>query len=139
MSNTIFLRIVSQDAEIYSGNVDHVNVTGSEGELGIYPMHSPLISMLKPGMVSFTADGELKAIYISGGFIEVQPKVVTILADVAIHAESLNEERILKAKEKAEQRLASGDDLMEVTAKLKREIAKLRAYEFINAQRKIKK
>lgn len=135
MTSKILLRIVSQDAKIFHGEVDHVNVTGSEGELGIYPGHSPLLSKLKPGLVSFDLNGELNAIYISGGFVEVQPKVVNILADVAIHAKELDQERILNAKSKAEQKLASasGDDFSEVATKLQREIAKLRAYELINA------
>lgn len=135
-TNTIELVIVSQDKVMYRGQVGYVNVTADSGELGIYPRHAQLLSRLKPGVVSFHVDGKPKVMYTSGGFIEVQPNVVTILADVAIHADDLDKERILAAKEAAEARLSkinhSDSDADIVAAKLKREIAKLRAYEYIN-------
>lgn len=137
MASTIQLNIVSQDARIFSGVVDHVNVTAEQGELGVYPNHAPLLARLRPGVVSFQKDGNLESVYISGGFIEVQPTVVSILADVAIRAQELDQERILKAKEACENKLGhAGDDLGLVAAKLKREIAKLRAYELLNAVQK---
>ncbi|RIY31488.1 hypothetical protein CKF54_06545 [Psittacicella hinzii] len=134
-TSTIELVIVSQDQIMYRGFVDHVNITGEAGELGIYPRHTQLLTRLKPGIVSFNVDGEAKVMYTSGGFVEVQPNIVTILADVAIHAHELDKDRILKAKEIAESKLsnASGEDMELVAAKLKREIAKLRAYEYINS------
>ncbi|MFC6277427.1 F0F1 ATP synthase subunit epsilon [Psittacicella hinzii] len=137
-ASTIDLVIVSQDRVMYKGTVDYVNVTAEAGELGIYPKHAQLLSRLKPGVVSFYINGEPHAMYTSGGFIEVQPNIVTILADVAIHAEELDKERILKAKEAAENRLSNSkdsEDIDIVAAKLKREIAKLRAYEYINMQK----
>ncbi|RIY33444.1 F0F1 ATP synthase subunit epsilon [Psittacicella gerlachiana] len=134
-ASTIELVIVSQDKVMYKGFVDHVNVTGEAGELGIYPRHIQLLTRLKPGIVSFDVNGEPQVIYTSGGFVEVQPNTVTILADVAIHAKDLDKERILKAKELAESKLSNAkeDDMELVAAKLKREIAKLRAYEYINS------
>lgn len=133
MTSTLKLIIVSQDKEIFNGEVDHVNVTGEQGDLGIFPRHAPLLGRLKPGIVSFNQNGEPNTIYISGGFVEVQPQVVSILADVAIHGSDLNRERILKAKQKVEDALANNKgNFDELSAKLKREIAKLKAYELMN-------
>ena len=82
---TFNLIIVSAERKIFEGAVKQIQATGVEGELGILPNHTPLMTAIKPGIVKFTLeDGNEEVIYVSGGFLEVQPKVVTVLADVAI-------------------------------------------------------
>ncbi|ADP66417.1 F0F1 ATP synthase subunit epsilon [Buchnera aphidicola str. TLW03 (Acyrthosiphon pisum)] len=95
-----YLDVVSLTKTIFSGFVEKIRVSGSEGELGIYPGHAQLLSILKPGMVYIfhKKDKKEECIYISGGILEVQPSVVSILADVAIHAIDLDRSRILKTK-----------------------------------------
>jgi len=113
--------------------VKQIQATGVEGELGILPNHTPLMTAIKPGIVKFTLeDGKEEVIYVSGGFLEVQPKVVTVLADVAIRGSELDADRILEAKRKAEENIVahiSDVDYELLVAKLSRELAKLRAYE----------
>lgn len=104
--NTVQLSIVSAEEEIFSGEVNFLAVTGQLGELGIAPGHAPLLTRLRPGQIRFTKDGQEQLFYVSGGFLEVQPKKVIILADTAVHADTLNEAEILAAKKRAEQLLA---------------------------------
>lgn len=120
---------MSAERKIFEGTVTSVRVSGTDGELGVYAGHAPLLTAIKPGMVKFTlADGKEEFIYVSGGFLEVQPTVVTVLADTAIRGEELDEQRILAAKRKVEETLSKTSDA-DMTAKLAREIAKLRVYE----------
>ena len=113
--NTIRCDIVSAEAEIYSGDAVLVVATGEVGELGIAPRHAPLITRLKPGKVVVTLpDGSQVDIAISGGILEVQPQVVTVLADTAIRAEDIDEAAVRKAKEEAERVLANRSEAMEV-------------------------
>ncbi|MBF0785472.1 F0F1 ATP synthase subunit epsilon [Muribacter muris] len=129
MASEFNLTVVSAERKIFDGQVTSVRVSGVEGELGIYAGHTPLLTAIKPGMVKFTfADGKEELIYVSGGFLEVQPTVVTVLADTAIRGEELDEQRILAAKRKAEESLSKTHNA-DLTAKLAREIAKLRVYE----------
>ena len=110
---TIRCDIVSAEAEIFRGEAELVVVTGELGELGIAPRHAPLITRLKPGKLVLTlANGEKLDIVVSGGILEVQPQVVTILADTAIRAAEIDEAAVLKAKEEAERVLASKDPKM---------------------------
>lgn len=128
------LNVVSAEQKIFTGQVVSVRVTGSEGELGVYAGHIPLLTSIKPGMVKYTLeDGKEEFIYISGGFLEVQPTIVTVLADVAIRGEELDQQRILAAKRKAEETLSKSNNA-ELSAKLSREIAKLRVYDIVNSQ-----
>ncbi|MCI5763056.1 F0F1 ATP synthase subunit epsilon [Actinobacillus porcinus] len=131
--STFTLTIVSAENKIFEGEVKSVQATGIEGELGILAGHTPLLTAIKPGIVKFTYnDGIEEVVYVSGGFLEVQPNIVTVLADVAIRGSELDEERILAAKKKAEENIVakSADTNHELlTAKLSRELAKLRAYE----------
>ncbi|VTU08382.1 F0F1 ATP synthase subunit epsilon [Actinobacillus porcinus] len=131
--STFTLTIVSAENKIFEGEVKSVQATGIEGELGILAGHTPLLTAIKPGIVKFTyTDGIEEVVYVSGGFLEVQPNIVTVLADVAIRGSELDEERILAAKKKAEENIVakSADTNHELlTAKLSRELAKLRAYE----------
>lgn len=129
MASQFELNVVSAERKIFSGDVTSVRVSGIDGELGVYAGHTPLLTAIKPGMVKFTlADGKEEFIYVSGGFLEVQPTVVTVLADTAIRGDELDEQRILAAKRKAEETLGKTNDA-DLTAKLAREIAKLRVYE----------
>ncbi|MDU8924961.1 F0F1 ATP synthase subunit epsilon [Pasteurellaceae bacterium LIM206] len=130
---TFNLTVVSAEQQIFAGVVKSVQATGSEGELGILPGHTPLLTSIKPGIVKFTLeDGSEDVIYVSGGFLEVQPTIVTVLADVAIRGSELDQERILNAKRKAEENIIAhhADTNHEMlVAKLSKELAKLRAYE----------
>lgn len=100
---TIELDIVSAEASIFNGKVTFVAVTGAVGELGISPGHSPLLTALKPGQIRATlADGTEEVFYMSGGMLEVQPNMVSILADTAVRAEDLDEAAVIAAKQRAE-------------------------------------
>ena len=115
MSSTIRCDIVSAEQEIFHGEATLVVATGELGELGIAPRHAPLITRLKPGNVVVTLpDGSQVDIAISGGILEVQPQVVTVLADTAIRAEDIDEAAVRKAKEEAERVLANRSEAMEV-------------------------
>jgi F-type H+-transporting ATPase subunit epsilon len=104
---TLHVDIVSAEAEIYSGTVTMVYAPAEMGEVGIAPRHAPLLTKLKPGEVRVqTQDGEEQSFFVSGGLLEVQPHVVTVLADTAIRAHDLDEAAALEAKERAEQMLS---------------------------------
>ena len=130
---TFNLTIVSAERKIFEGEVKQIQATGVEGELGILPGHTPLLTAIKPGIVKFTLqDGNEEVIYVSGGFLEVQPNIVTVLADVAIRGSELDADRIREAKRKVEENIvshASDVDHDLLVAKLSKELAKLRAYE----------
>ena len=115
MTTTIRCEIVSAEAEIYRGDATMVVATGEMGELGIAPRHAPLITRLKPGKVVVTTpSGEQLDFAISGGILEVQPQVVTVLADTAVRAEDIDEAAVRAAKEEAERILAHRGEAMEV-------------------------
>lgn len=110
MANTIQVDIVSAEKSIYSGEVAMVFAPASQGEVGIAPGHTPLVTSLAPGEVRIKhTDGTEDSFYVSGGLLEVQPKVVTVLSDTAQRAEDLDEAAILKAKEDAEKTLHDRD------------------------------
>ena len=118
---TIRCDIVSAEAQIYSGEATLVVATGEVGELGIAPKHAPLITRLKPGkVVVTTASGEHLDFAISGGMLEVQPEVVTVLADTAVRAQDIDEAAVRAAKEEAERILAGRGEAMEVVEAQKR-------------------
>ena len=103
---TIHCDIVSAEQEIFSGLVTMVSATGSLGELGIMPGHAPLLTGIRPGPVRLKFDnGEEEVFFASGGFLEVQPGVVTILADTAVRAEDIDEAAALEAQQAAERAL----------------------------------
>ena len=133
MTTTIRCDIVSAEEEIFHGDVVMVVATGEMGELGIAPRHAPLITRLKPGKLVLTLpDGEKIDIVVSGGIMEVQPQVVSILADTAIRAQDIDEAAVLKAKEEAERVLANRGEAMEVAeaqAKLVEATVQLQALE----------
>ena len=133
MTTTIRCDIVSAEEEIFHGDVVMVVATGEMGELGIAPRHAPLITRLKPGKLVLTlVDGSKLDIVVSGGILEVQPQVVSILADTAIRAEDIDEKAALHAKEEAERVLANRGEAMEVAeaqAKLVEAMVQLQAIE----------
>ena len=121
MANTIRCEIVSAEAQIYSGEATLVVATGEIGELGIAPKHAPLITRLRPGKVVVTTpEGEHLDFAISGGMLEVQPDVVTVLADTAVRAQDIDEAAVRTAKEEAERILAGRGEAIEVAEAQKR-------------------
>ena len=131
--STIRCDIVSAEAEIFQGAVKLVVAPGVMGELGIAPRHAPLITRLKPGQVRVVMEnGEEQSFYVSGGILEVQPQVVTVLADTAVRARDIDEASARKAKEEAERLLANRTDAIEVAeaqAQLAQAMAQLQALE----------
>jgi F-type H+-transporting ATPase subunit epsilon len=108
MAMTIHCDVVSAEEEIFSGRVTMVAATGTMGELGIMPGHAPLLTGIKPGPVRLLFDnGSEETIFASGGYLEVQPGVVTILADTAVRADDLDEAAAQKAMEEAEAAMAN--------------------------------
>ena len=115
MTSTIRCDIVSAEAEIFHGEATLVVATGEMGELGIAPKHAPLITRLKPGkVVVTTASGEQLDFAIGGGILEVQPQMVTVLADTAVRAQDIDEAAVRAAKEEAERILAGRAEALEV-------------------------
>ena len=108
--SVIKVSIVSSNEEIFSGEATMVFATGSLGELGIAPGHTPLLTGLAAGPVRVQNDSDEETFFCSGGFIEVQPDIVTILSDTAERADSLDEAAAIKAKEQAEKDLSDKDD-----------------------------
>ena len=125
--STIRCDIVSAEQQIFSGEASLVVATGELGELGIAPKHAPLITRLKPGkVVVTTAAGEHLDFASSGGILEVQPQVVTVLADTAIRATDIDEAAVRKAKEEAERVLAHRGEAMEL-AEAQQKLAEITA------------
>ena len=133
MTSTIRCDIVSAEAEIFHGDVQMVVATGEMGELGIAPRHAPLITRLKPGYVRVTmVGGEQQEFYISGGILEVQPQVISVLADSAVRTTDLDEAKAKAAKDDAERILAGRGEAMEIAeaqTKLAEALAQLQALE----------
>jgi len=139
MAMTTHVDIVSAEEEIFSGTAEMVYAPAEMGEVGIAPRHTQMITRLKPGEVRLQTGDEEQSFYVSGGILEVQPHVVTVLADTAIRAKDLDEAEAIKAKEKAEQALKDKTSDMEyarASAELAEAAAQLRAIEKL---RKIKK
>lgn len=139
MAMTVHVDIVSAEESIYSGSAEMVFAPGEMGELGIAPRHTPLLTRLKPGEVRIrpAGGGEELAYYVSGGMLEVQPHVVTVLSDTAIRAKDIDEAAALAAKEKAEKALADREsdiDYAEAQAELARAMAQLQALQRIRKQ-----
>ena len=133
MAVTIHLNVVSAEAEVFSGRVTRIFARGILGELEIAPFHAPLLTMLLPGPVHYRLPDNHEQdeyIYVSGGVLEVQPDIVTILADTVVRAKDLDEAEILKAKEKAEEMLKEKQtdfDISLARAELLRAAGMLRA------------
>ncbi len=117
MAMTIHCDIVSAEEEIFSGRVTMVSATGTIGELGIMPGHAPLLTGIRPGPVKLTMDGgEEEVFFASGGYLEVQPGVVTVLADTALRAEDIDEAAAVEAQQNAERMLSEQTAEMEFSA-----------------------
>ena len=111
----IHVDVVSATEEIYSGDAKCVFAPASMGEIGVYPMHVPLISTLKPGEVRVETENGVESIYVSGGIVEVQPHTVTIFSDTAIRANDLDESKAIEAKQRAEEAMANAQSDQEVS------------------------
>jgi F-type H+-transporting ATPase subunit epsilon len=135
---TIHVDVVSAEESIYSGEAKFVVLPGEAGELGIYPRHTPLITRIKPGAVRIQpADGgEEQFIFVAGGILEVQPKVITVLADTAIRGADLDEAKANEALKKAEEARRNAKDKQEL-ATVEGELASLAAQ--LAAIRKLRK
>jgi len=131
MAMTTHVDVVSADREIYSGRAEMVMAPAEEGEVGIMPGHSPLITRLHPGEVRIQAEGSEEMIFVSGGFLEVQPSVVTVLADTAERAPDIDAAEAESAKRRAEKALeeqTSDMELARAKAELAEAAARLRVY-----------
>jgi F-type H+-transporting ATPase subunit epsilon len=130
---TIHVDIVSAEGEIFSGEAAMVFAPAVMGEIGIAPRHAPLLTTLRPGEVRVqTPTGEEQFFYVSGGALEVQPHVVTVLADTALRARDLDEAAALQAKQRAEEALRDRTgqiEIAEAQAELARAMAQIRAIE----------
>ncbi|HVO89104.1 MAG TPA: F0F1 ATP synthase subunit epsilon [Casimicrobiaceae bacterium] len=132
MASTIRVEVVSAEEQIYSGEAEFVVLPGVAGELGIYPRHTPLFTAIKPGAVRIRVPNQPQEelVFVQGGFLEVQPHVVTVLADTAIRAKDLDEKAAMQAKQAAEearQNKTSAEEIATAEAELAIAIAQLEA------------
>ncbi|MFN7086463.1 MAG: F0F1 ATP synthase subunit epsilon [Burkholderiales bacterium] len=140
MANTIHVDVVSAEESIYSGEAEFVVLPGEAGELGIYPRHTPLITRIKPGEVRIKpagGEGE-ELIFVAGGILEVQPSVVTVLADTAIRAHDLDEAKAQEAKRQAEEAIQNKTSKLEIAkaqAELAEAVAQLAAIQKLRKRR----
>ena len=137
MALTIHVDVVSAEEQIYSGEAEFVALPGEAGELGIYPRHTPLITRIKPGAgrIKPEGGGPEELIFVAGGILEVQPKVVTVLADTAIRGKDLDEAKALEAQKRAQEAMHERSGKMEY-AKAAAELAEAAAQ--IQAIRKLR-
>jgi F-type H+-transporting ATPase subunit epsilon len=141
MANTIRVEVVSAEASIFSGDAEFVVLPGVMGELGIFPKHTPLITQIKPGTVRIKVPGqaEEQVVYVQGGFLEVQPDVVTVLSDTAIRANDLDEAKALQAKQAAEESMqnkTSKEEIARAESELAGALAQLAAIRHLRKGRK---
>ena len=132
MVNTIHVDVVSAEEQIYSGEAEFVVLPGMEGELGIYPRHTPLLTQIKPGAVRIKVPGQAEEefVFVQGGFLEVQPTTVTVLADTAIRGHDLDEVKALEAKKRAEEAMlhkGAEEDFAKAQGELAAALAQLEA------------
>ena len=131
MANTIHVDVVSAEEQIYSGEAEFVVLPGVVGELGIYPRHTPLLTQIKPGAVRIKVPGAAEElVFVQGGYLEVQPHLVTVLADTAIRAKDLDEKAALDAKRAAEEAMqnkTSKEEIAHAEAELAIALAQLEA------------
>ncbi len=126
--HTIHVDVVSAEESLYTGEAEFVALPGEAGELGIFPQHTPLITRIKPGTVRIkpAGGGDEELIFVAGGILEVQPKVVTVLADTAIRGHDLDEAKANEAIKRAEEARAKAQDKQEI-AVVEGELAMLAA------------
>jgi F-type H+-transporting ATPase subunit epsilon len=140
MAHTIHVDVVSAEEEIFSGEAEFVALPGEAGELGIYPMHTPLITRIRPGAVRIKVPGQAEDefVFVAGGILEVQPNNVTVLADTAIRGHDLDEAKAAEAKKLAEEALAnrgSEIDYAKAQAELAAAVAQLAAIQKLRQKR----
>ena len=134
---TIHVDVVSAEESIFSGEAEFVVLPGEAGELGIYPRHTPLITRIRPGSVRIQKPGgEEELVFVAGGILEVQPKVITVLADTAIRGKDLDEAKATEALRRAEEARAKAQDKQEIAA-VESELSSLAAQ--LAAIRKLRK
>lgn len=136
---TIHVNIVSAEGEIFSGDAQMVFAPAKMGEVGIAPRHAPLLTHLKPGEVRVQTEAEEKFFYVTGGILEVQPHLVTVLADSALHADELDEAAALEAREHAQEALEGrhGEiDVVQAQAELVEAEARYRAAQKLKGKRR---
>jgi len=132
ISNTLHVEVVTAEREIYSGEADMVIAKGTEGDLGILPRHAPLLTTLAVGEMRIKLGGAEEALFVAGGFLEVNSNVVTVLADTAEHAEEIDQARAEEARRRAQERLeqaASDVERAEMLGALERAINRLKVAE----------
>lgn len=137
---TVHVDVVSAEQAIFSGVAEFIAVPAEMGELGIYPRHTPLITRLKPGSVRMKIpdQAEEELLYVSGGILEVQPNVVTILSDTAIRGHDLDETKALEAKQQAEDAMtnrAAAMDYAKAQSELAEAVAQLQTIQRIRKMR----
>lgn len=128
MAGTIQVEVVSAEKALYSGTAEMVVAPASQGDVGILPRHAPLLTSLRPGVLKLVNGDDEELLYVAGGIMEVQPDMVTVLADVAERGEDLDEERVEAARQAAEEKLKSqtaGVDYARVQAELAQAQAQL--------------
>ena len=126
--STMHVDVVSAEESIFAGDAEFVVLPGEAGELGIYPRHAPLITRIKPGVVRIRVPGrsDEELVFVAGGILEVQPHVVTVLADTAIRGHDLDEAKANEALKRAEEARRNATDKMEI-AKVEAEMSMLAA------------
>jgi F-type H+-transporting ATPase subunit epsilon len=132
MASTIHVDVVSAEEQIFSGDAEFVVLPGIDGELGIYPRHAPLLTQIKPGAVRIKIPGQAEdeLVFVQGGFLEVQPHLVTVLADTAVRAKDLDEVKASEAKRAAldaMQNKTSREEIATAEAELAIAVAQLEA------------
>ncbi len=132
MANTIHVDVVSAEEQIFSGEAEFVVLPGVLGELGIYPRHTPLLTQIRPGAVRIKMPGQAQEelVFVQGGFLEVQPHMVTVLADTAIRAKDLDEVKAQEARRAAEEAMqnkTSKEEIAQAEAELSAALAQLEA------------
>jgi F-type H+-transporting ATPase subunit epsilon len=132
MASTIHVDVVSAEEQIFSGEAEFVVLPGIDGELGIYPRHAPLLTQIKPGAVRIKLPGQVEdeLVFVQGGFLEVQPHLVTVLADTAVRAKDLDEVKAAEAKRAAldaMQNKTSREEIATAEAELAIAVAQLEA------------
>lgn len=140
MNSTMHVEVVSNEEQIYSGEASFVVVPTLTGELGIYAKHTPIMSLLKPGVLRLTIpnDSEQMLIAISGGLVEVQPSRITILADVAIRSDAMDRQRSMESKRVAQEHIKTAkNDRERIKAEIALDsaIAELKALEYIKSHK----
>jgi F-type H+-transporting ATPase subunit epsilon len=134
MANTVHIDVVSAEASIFAGEAEFIVVPASAGEVGIYPHHAPMVTTIKPGAlrIKLSDTGEETLIFISGGLLEVQPGLITVLADTAVRGHDLDEAKAVAAKAAAEEAMknrTSDMDYAKAQAELSEAIAQIQAIE----------